>query len=225
MDERNLEQQASVTQTDGYGAGEPELRPDGNTSHADAFAFEQPYHEDAWEEESIPLSGEINAADTFITGEQFRDDPFEKLESGSPEEMDLSADDPFDPYRSDEFARKNGLTRSLEDAGTEFAGEISPLSSYHPGLSVNRQEGNGRFRAADNGGIQEDAPEGSKTFGWIAIVLAIASLFYWPAVLGPAAAVVGVIAYLRGNRALGVWSVVLGLIAVAAAVFLIPYYS
>ncbi|WP_166243759.1 hypothetical protein [Paenibacillus turpanensis] len=49
--------------------------------------------------------------------------------------------------------------------------------------------------------------------GWLALVLAIASLFVWPSVLGPSAIVVGFISYVRGTRALGVWSMVLGLIS------------
>ncbi|WP_438446252.1 hypothetical protein [Gorillibacterium sp. sgz5001074] len=224
MDEHNAEHDAFPSENRTPGAGGAELRADGNTSEAEAFAFEQPDHEEAWEEESIPLSGEINATDTFITGESFRADPFQDLEEFS-EPLDLSADDPFDPYRKDEEMRENALSRKIAGASTEFAGELSPSPGYHPSLMINRQERDGRFQAADNGGIQEDVPEGNKTFGWISIILAIASLFYWPMVLGPAAAVVGVIAYFSGNRALGVWSVVLGLVAIAAAMFLIPYYS
>lgn len=74
-------------------------------------------------------------------------------------------------------------------------------------------------------GYQTKTAGGNKTLGWIALIFAIASLFYWPAVLGPAAAIIGVIAYIRGNRALGVWSVAIGLIALLAFLFLIPYYS
>ncbi len=61
--------------------------------------------------------------------------------------------------------------------------------------------------------------------GWIGLVLAILSLFIWPAVLGPAAVVAGFYAYFRGSRALGVWSIVIGLVAFIAYIVVAPFYS
>jgi hypothetical protein len=234
MDEHNQEQHTSDVPA-GQNLQEGSLNNSQKQSDtlAGGFAYDQPYHEDVWEEESIPLSGEINATDTFITGEQFRDDPFERLE-GPSETMDQSPnEDPFDPYRSDELTRENGLSHELAEAGTEFGGELSPAAgavvnpvAVSPVVSrIDRTTTQENFQAADNGGLQVETPEGNTTFGWVAIILAIASLFYWPAVLGPAAAVIGVLAYLNGNRTLGAWSVVLGLLAIAAHLFLIPYYS
>lgn len=225
MEGRNLEDKTSGEEAGAAGSPSEGDIP-GISFHyrddADAeFASEQPYHEDAWEEEDIPLSGEINAVDTFITGEQFRDDPFDKLE-GPSDLTQVSEDDPFDAYRADDYAAGAAPTGRGE---TEFAGELAPAPAGSAGFGRVSGERNDAFHAADNGGIQEEVPEGNRTFGWIAIILAIVSLFYWPAVLGPSAAVFGVIAYMRGNRALGAWSVVLGLLALLAFLFLVPYYS
>lgn len=206
MDERNKREEAFPEVSTKYKA-------------EDRFAFEQPYHEEAWEEEDIPLSGEINAADTFITGELFRDDPFEKLE-GSSNLMEVSEDDPFDTFRADDIPRGSLSSGAAPDTNTEFAGELAPSPGMGTGFAASRED-----VTESRGDLQEDAPEGNKTFGWVSIILAIASLFYWPAVLGPVAAVFGVIAYIRGNRALGAWSVALGLLALLAFLFLVPYYS
>jgi hypothetical protein len=65
----------------------------------------------------------------------------------------------------------------------------------------------------------------SRRIGYTALLIAILSLFIWPAFLGPAAAILGVMAYMGGSRALGTWSFVLGLLSFAAYFLLIPYYS
>lgn len=212
-----------------------DLAPDSNVTEKEAFGYSEPGgRPGAAEEDSVPLSGSLSRTDTFVTGEQFRNDPFADLEE-SGESMDFTDEDPFDPYRRDEFARENGLTPELEDASTEFGGELVPLQAGPVLLPAQRAV---QTDAADNGrnrterwseGVTEEMsealPDAHTASGWISIVLAVASLFYWPAVLGPAAVVGGVIAYLLGNRSLGGWSVILGLIAVAAHLFLIPYAS
>lgn len=95
-----------------------------------------------------------------------------------------------------------GKRKNKKTADAEFSSELT-----------------GRYRGRPNTANER------KSLGWIALIIAIASLFYWPAVLGPAAAIIGFIAYIRGNRALGVWSVAIGLIALLAFLFLVPYYS
>lgn len=64
----------------------------------------------------------------------------------------------------------------------------------------------------------------SSTVGWIGLIFAIASWFLWPVFLGPTAAALGVYAYSTGSRALGAWSITLGLIAAAVYLVLIPIY-
>lgn len=66
---------------------------------------------------------------------------------------------------------------------------------------------------------------GGQTSGWIGIALAIASMFIWPAILAPSAAVLGFIAWSQGSRALGVWSIVLGIISFVAFLAIAPLYS
>jgi|GEM_PF-1059600 len=64
----------------------------------------------------------------------------------------------------------------------------------------------------------------SSTVGWIGLVFAIASWFLWPVILGPTAAALGIYAYSTGSRALGIWSMTIGLIAAAVYIVLIPLY-
>lgn len=65
----------------------------------------------------------------------------------------------------------------------------------------------------------------NKAVGYIALFVALASLFVWPVLLGVSGIVLGVIAFLMGNKGLGTWSVVLGFIAVAAYFLLVPFYG
>lgn len=199
---------------------------------ADLYTEQEPLYQewtgDDESDESVPLSGEIYSYDTYFNKEnelvrhrdtEFADELSEPMDAGAKD------DNPYSPNRKDEFRRENGLIGSMLDTRTEFAGELSPAQIRHPGFG--RTGGEMRTEApAESLDGQEAAPaRRDTTFGWIAIILAIGSLFFWPAVLGPAAAVLGVVAYLRGNRALGVWSIALGLISVLAFLFLVPYYS
>ncbi|GGG10500.1 hypothetical protein [Paenibacillus abyssi] len=63
-----------------------------------------------------------------------------------------------------------------------------------------------------------------RSMGWTALGFAIASWFMWGVLLGATAAVLGFVAYRQGSRSLGVWSISLGLIAVATNLVLIPLY-
>ncbi|MFD0692795.1 hypothetical protein ACFQZT_01705 [Paenibacillus sp. GCM10027628] len=65
----------------------------------------------------------------------------------------------------------------------------------------------------------------NKAVGYIALFVALASLFVWPVLLGISGVILGVIAFFLGNKALGSWSIALGLIAVAAYFLLVPYYA
>jgi hypothetical protein len=63
----------------------------------------------------------------------------------------------------------------------------------------------------------------SRGIGYTAILLALVSLFAWPAFLGPIASVLGYFAYKGGSKALGAWSIILGLISLTAYVLWLPY--
>ncbi|REK77387.1 hypothetical protein [Paenibacillus paeoniae] len=60
--------------------------------------------------------------------------------------------------------------------------------------------------------------------GWVSLVFAIASWFIWPVLMGATSAILGFIAYRQGARALGVWSMSLGLIAVVLNLVIVPFY-
>lgn len=193
--------------------------PDRARSAYDSWDYED---EEGWEEEPVTLAGEINSIDVPVNEEFIRN--YAPAASNGIR-GDLSGYDTLRSGKAEESKSGNGLNKSISDAYTEFGGELSPaqLPTGFEGRVREPERGQEVHSAVSLGG--EDTGEGSKTYGWVAIVLAVASLFYWPAVLGPAAAIFGVVAYIRGSRALGVWSVVLGLLSLLAFLYLVPYYS
>lgn len=112
--------------------------------------------------------------------------------------------------------------RDIEDSYIEFSGELGPGQAFSSGMAprVGQWADKERIPASDAG--QNRDKGGSRTTAWIAIVLAIGSLLFWPAVLGPAAVVMGAIAYASGNKSVGIWSVALGLLSVIAYFVLLP---
>lgn len=104
-------------------------------------------------------------------------------------------------YQKEQQRKEAGLEE-------EYAGEISP--SLRP-LEKAEED------------INTAVP--SRRVGYAAIILAFVSLFIFPAIFGPAAAVLGAYAWIRGNKALGAWSIILGLIALAAYFLLFPLYA
>ncbi|MDF2927092.1 MAG: hypothetical protein K0R57_6006 [Paenibacillaceae bacterium] len=186
------------------------------------------YDEEDWDEETASFLGEINSVNTLITGDHYRDGALAP-DTGRPG-ME-HAEDPYDPYVNEELPSNAGLHKAIADSYTEFGGELSPAQAVHPGLARQTVDDFKRDTAAYRGesvaGRDDEADHGSRqgAWGWIAMVAAVASLFYWPAVLAPAAAVLGVIAFIRGSKALGAWSVALGLVSLLAYFYLVPYYS
>lgn len=85
----------------------------------------------------------------------------------------------------------------------EFSSEIADVA-------------NNEIEQTENSTFGNDADTGDQTTGWIALALAFLSLFVWPAILGPIAVVAGIVAWMRGSRALGIGSIVLGLISFLA---------
>jgi len=70
--------------------------------------------------------------------------------------------------------------------------------------------------AAGAGGTAGDARQNAKpgyALGLAALLTAVLSFFLLPSILGPAAAVVGFMAYAQGRKAMGGWAVALGLIS------------
>ncbi len=94
----------------------------------------------------------------------------------------------------------------------EFSSEIADVA-------------NNEIEQTENSTFGNDADTGDQTTGWIALALAFLSLFVWPAILGPIAVVAGIVAWMRGSRALGIGSIVLGLISFLVSLFLLPLYA
>ncbi|RKN86941.1 hypothetical protein [Paenibacillus ginsengarvi] len=119
--------------------------------------------------------------------------------------------------------RRNG---SVEGFDEEFGAEVTPAAPMMLGQAPARpNEDLGLERADYRDTEVDDTVKGGQTVGWIGLVLAIASMFIYPGVMGTAAIILGVIAYMQGSRALGTWSAVLGGIALIAYYVLVPYYT
>ncbi|WP_128896033.1 hypothetical protein [Longirhabdus pacifica] len=104
----------------------------------------------------------------------------------------------------------NPLHRDLFEENEEFSAEVIPTDVVptNPSDNIAREQGQ----------------ESSNMIGLIAIILSISSFFMFPAVLGPAGAVVGLITYTQGNVTLGIWSIVLGLTSFVAYFILLPLF-
>jgi hypothetical protein len=102
-----------------------------------------------------------------------------------------------------------------EDFYEEFAAETAPA----PRGAIPAKD---EVRDADS----DDVTMADKPYvGWFALALAIASLFVWPAVLGPAGAVLGLAAWVQGSRGLGIGAIILGVISFLSYLVLVPLYS
>jgi hypothetical protein len=131
--------------------------------------------------------------------------------------------EPFDV--DDEFAQEivapaRKADRHVDDA--EFAAEAAVPDVRYP---------SGERRLIRHRDVQRSREQSGERasqagmLGWIALIVGIASLFFWPALLGSVAIIAGIFAWVRGSRALGSWSIVLGFISVVAYFLLVPYYT
>ncbi|GAA4858133.1 hypothetical protein GCM10023310_41640 [Paenibacillus vulneris] len=106
----------------------------------------------------------------------------------------------------------------------EYAAEIS--STFGPPVQApvhTRESSKRKMESATDVGAE--ARGQSRWLGYTALAAAILSMFMFPVTLGTAAIVIGGLSYMRGIRALGVWSVILGLISLAGYFLLLPLYS
>lgn len=103
----------------------------------------------------------------------------------------------------------------------EFASEAAPAPIFSRPAENRREEPN----AGEVHSVEEETARSGKTVGWIGLVLAIASLFIYPVLLGLGAIAFGVAAFLQGSRSLGVWSASIGGVALLAYYVLVPYYT
>jgi hypothetical protein len=109
----------------------------------------------------------------------------------------------------------------MKPRDAEAAAEIAVPYRVNPvGEEPERQE----MRRVQKQVLASQAGAG-RSLGMFSLIMAIASLFVWPLLLGLTAAVLGYSAYRQGARGLGVWSMTIGLLAAAAYVVFIPIYS
>jgi hypothetical protein len=65
----------------------------------------------------------------------------------------------------------------------------------------------------------------SRAWGWSALVVSILSLFILPILFGTAGVILGIIAFFRGNRSLGGWSMAISLVSIFTSFILVPYFT
>ena len=110
--------------------------------------------------------------------------------------------------RSHSPKHRRDKERKLLNDKEEYGAEVAP----------------GAWVEKDNMGrtARKDADAGTGvSLGWIAIVFALASLFFWPVIMGPTAAILGFYAYQQGQRGLGAWSIIIGAVAFFVFAFFI----
>ena len=66
--------------------------------------------------------------------------------------------------------------------------------------------------------------EGGTSTGFVALALAILSLFVMPILLGAAGIVLGFIARRRGAEGLGAWAIGIGAVSMIIGIFIIPFF-
>lgn len=122
--------------------------------------------------------------------------------------------------KKDDSVHKERQESFDEEFGAETAAPLivnevpdRPREENGPDKAVTREDEDSRSRT--NG----------QAWGWIGLVVAIAALFIYPVVLGFAGIVLGVIAFVRGSRTLGVWSACIGVVALLAYYVIVPFYT
>ena len=122
-------------------------------------------------------------------------------------------------FETNEYEPERSVFHS--DLNEEYGAEIAPTASTAisnvPDVEADKVD------SREQEGVKERT--GGQTVGWIGLVLAIASMFIYPALLGTTAVVLGIISYVQGSRGLGGWSAVIGGIVLIAYFVLVPRYT
>jgi hypothetical protein len=95
----------------------------------------------------------------------------------------------------------------IKGSEEEFAEEVAAPSGTHTEMNSERS-------------VKPAELSRSKRIGYAALILALLSMFIWPVILGPAAIILGFMAFSGGKRGLGTWSIALGLLSFAAYLLL-----
>ncbi|MNJ56488.1 hypothetical protein D3C77_520380 [compost metagenome] len=93
----------------------------------------------------------------------------------------------------------------------EYAAEIHPTKNIEDYRQVYNDTDSEQDRSVDAG----------KTTGYFGVGLGIASLFMWSLVLGPVAAILGLVAFNQGRKTSGGWAIGLGALSVLSY-FILP---
>jgi len=94
------------------------------------------------------------------------------------------------------FFQEEAVNPAAQRADEEFAADLAP--------SVPRS-------TQEN--VDNEATNAAGILGLAALMMAGLSFFLLPSILGPAAAVIGFMAFVKGGRALGVWAIALGIVS------------
>jgi hypothetical protein len=108
------------------------------------------------------------------------------------------------------------VQHSVPEGNEEYAAELAAPASID--MADRRKFGDANGMGA---GRAETVGAGT-ILGYLALILAVLSLFS-PSILGPVSAVVGFMAFVKGSRALGIWSIVIGTVAFVSFLSTIPY--
>ncbi|MBD0379131.1 hypothetical protein [Paenibacillus sedimenti] len=129
-------------------------------------------------------------------------------------------------YQHDQLRIESGLNNK-EEYAAEITAPVRKITYADQYRSAKTKETASRTQEVGDEEVAElvDSVRSNKAVGYIALFVALASLFVWPVLLGISGMILGVIAFFFGNRALGSWSIALGLVAVAAYFLLVPYYA
>ncbi|UJF35094.1 hypothetical protein [Paenibacillus hexagrammi] len=141
----------------------------------------------------------------------------------------MTKDDELKPETKARFQREQLRVEGGLKEHEEYAAELAPSARRIPyGDSFTRSS----TRSIQTEDVSDEEMEEmvqavtrNKAVGYTALLIALLSLFVWPVVLGISGVILGIYAFSLGNKALGSWSIALGLLAVFAYFVLVPFYA
>lgn len=123
-----------------------------------------------------------------------------------------------------EGVRKRGSKKENSGFAEEYAAEVAfPYSQQRAAEAVKESLRTDNGRANERN--KEAAPAAYRWIGITALTLSLLSLFVLPTLFGSAASLLGFFAYMVGQRSLGIWSVMIGLLSLAGYFLLVPLFA
>ncbi|MEK8129684.1 hypothetical protein WMW72_17400 [Paenibacillus filicis] len=131
-------------------------------------------------------------------------------------------------YKLQQLHRETG-GRGKEEFAAEagFAGYQTPVwrESDERNDSQRKRKKGELLRAGEGRSQLEQYSSAAQWPGYVALLLSALALFIYPAALAAAGSVLAVFAYWQGQRKLGAWALVIGLLALGGYLILLPFYS